>query len=139
MYFVVIDFTIKVKCEVLLLFALSVTRIVVVYVWESVPTGNLGTSWVPSLNLMVLLASSYVKKSGKSVTVVDWTPLPPALSLDVTFIGEKALSNAVISQFVLSAGVWIVGFVTSFTFNGMVTSLVVPSLNVTVAVIFWSP
>ena len=126
-YFVVIDFTIKVKCEVLLLFALSVTRIVVVYVWESVATGNLGTSWVPSLNLMVLVASSYVKKSGKSVTIVDWTPLPPALSLDVTFIGEKALSNAIKSTFWPFAGVWIVGGVTSFTSNGIFTVSVVSS------------
>ena len=66
-------------------------------------------------------------------------PLPCSLSSALTSIFGKALSNAVISQFVFSAGVWIVGFVTSLTFNGIVTGLVVPSLNVTVAVIFWSP
>ena len=49
------------------------------------------------------------------------------------------MSNAVISQFVFSAGAEIVGFVTSLTFNGMVTSLVVPSLKVTVALMFRSP
>ena len=49
------------------------------------------------------------------------------------------MSNAVISQFVPSTGVWIVGEVTSLTFNGMVTGFVVPSLKVTVALIFWFP
>ena len=124
---VVIDFTVNVNCEVLLLFALSVTRIVAVCVWESVPTGNFGTSWVSALNLMVLVASSYVKKSGKSVTVVDWTPLPPALSSDVTLIGENALSNAIKSIFWPFAGVWIVGAVTSFTSKGIVTVSLVSS------------
>ena len=49
------------------------------------------------------------------------------------------MSNAVISQFKFSAGAWIVGLVTSLTFNGIVTSFVVPSLKVTVASIFVSP
>ena len=66
-------------------------------------------------------------------------PLPFALSSALTSIFGKILSNAVISQFLFSSGAVIVGGVTSFTFNGIVTSLVVPSLNVTVAVIFWSP
>ena len=48
---------------------------------------------------MALVASSYIKKSGKSVTVVDLTPLPPILSSDITFIGENALSNAIKSIF----------------------------------------
>ena len=126
-YFVVIDFTVKVNCEVLLLFALSVTRIVAVCVWESVPTGNFGTSLVPSLNLMVLVASSYVKKSGKSVTIVDWTPLPPVLSSEVTLIGENALSNAIKSIFWPFVGVWIVGAVTSLTSNGIFTVSLVSS------------
>ena len=66
-------------------------------------------------------------------------PLPFALSSALTSIFGKALSNAVISQFVFSAGASIIGFVTSLTFNGIVTSFVVPSLNVTVASIFVSP
>ena len=66
-------------------------------------------------------------------------PLPCSLSSALTSIFGKALSNAVTSQFVFSAGAEIVGFVTSLTFNGIVTSLVVPSLNVTVALTLWSP
>ena len=66
-------------------------------------------------------------------------PLPFALSSALTSIFGKSLSNAVISQFVFSAGASIIGFVTSLTFNGIVTSFVVPSLNVTVASIFVSP
>ena len=82
---------------------------------------------------------SYTKKSGNPVTVVDLTPLPPGLSVVATFIEGNVLSNAIKSQFCLSVGVWIVGFVTSFTFIGIATSFTVPSLNVTVAVMFWLP
>ena len=66
-------------------------------------------------------------------------PLPFALSSALTSIFGKALSNAVVSQFVFSAGAVIVGGVASLTFNGIVTGLVVPSLKVTVASIFVSP
>ena len=63
-------------------------------------------------------------------------PLPFALSSELTSIFGRVLSNAVISQFVFSVGAVIVGGVTSLTFNGIVTSLAVPSLKVTVALIF---
>ena len=66
-------------------------------------------------------------------------PLPLTLSSARTSILGKALSKAVISQFVFSPGAEIVGFVTSLTFNGIVTSFTVPSLKVTVALIIWSP
>ena len=66
-------------------------------------------------------------------------PLPFTLSSALTSIFGKVLSNAVISQFVFSVGAVMVGGVTSLTFNGIVTSFVVPSLNVTVASIFISP
>ena len=48
-------------------------------------------------------------------------------------------STAIKSQFCPFVGAWIVGLVTSLTFNGIVTSFVVPSLKVTVASIFISP
>ena len=70
---------------------------------------------------------SYTKKSGSPVTVVDLTPVPPLLSADVTVIEGNVLSNAIKSQFCLSVGVWIVGPVTSFTSNGILTGSVVPS------------
>ena len=73
------------------------------------------------------------------LTSIVSIPLPLALSTASTFIFGKTLSNAVISQFVFSAGFWIVGSVTSLTFSGIVTSFVVPSLKVTTALIFWSP
>ena len=137
--FVIIDLTVIVTCILLLLLALSVTWIVTLYDCSLVPTGNFVTSWTPFLNLIVLVASSYVKKFGNPVTVVDLTPLPPGLSVVVTFIEGNVLSSAIKSQFCLSVGVWIVGFVTSLTFNGIVTSFTVPSLKVTVALIIWSP
>ena len=51
----------------------------------------------------------------------------------------KVLSNAVISQFVLSVGAWIVGGVTSLTSRGIVTVSVVSSRYVTVALIVLFP
>ena len=61
------------------------------------------------------------------MTVVDLIPLPPLLSTEVTVIEGNVLSKAIKSQFCLSFGVWIVGAVTSFTSNGIVTGSVVPS------------
>ena len=119
--------------------ALSVTVIVTLCACTSVPSGRLGTCVTPFLNLIVLVASSYAKKSGRFVTVVDLTPLPPALSSLVTAIFGSCPSTAIKSQFCPFVGAWIVGLVTSLTFNGIVTFFVVPSLNVTVASIFVSP
>ena len=137
--FVIIDLTVIVTCILLLLLALSVTVIVILWVCTSVPSGNFVTSWTPFLNLIVLVALSYTKKSGKPVTVVDLTPLPPELSVAATFIEGNVLSSAIKSQFCLSVGVWIVGFVTSFTSNGIVTGSVVSSRYVTVALIVLFP
>ena len=137
--FVIIDLTVIVTCILLLLLALSVTVIVILWVCTSVPSGNFVTSWTPFLNLIVLVASSYVKKFGNPVTVVDLTPLPPELSVLVTFISGNVLSNAINSQFCLSVGVWIVGFVTSLTSSGIVTESVVSSRYVTVALIVLLP
>ena len=123
----------------LLLLALSVTVIVILWVCTSVPSGNFVTSWTPFLNLIVLVASSYVKKFGNPVTVVDLTPLPPELSVLVTLISGSVLSKAIKSQFCLSFGVWIVGLVTSLTSSGIVTGSVVPSRYVTVALIVLFP
>ena len=81
----------------------------------------------------------YSRKSGNPVTVVDLTPLPPTLSSLVTAIFGSCPSTAIKSQFCPFVGDWIVGGVTSFTFSGIMTSFVVPSLNVTVASIFISP
>ena len=81
----------------------------------------------------------YSKKFGNPVTVVVLTPLPPALSSLVTAMFGSCPSTAIKSQFCPFVGVWIVGLVTSLTFNGIVTSFVVPSLKVTVASIFVSP
>ena len=125
--FVIIDLTVIVTCILLLLLALSVTVIVILWVCTSVPSGNFVTSWTPFLNLIVLVALSYTKKSGKPVTVVDLTPLPPGLSVLVTLISGSVLSKAIKSQFCLSVGVWIVGAVTSFTSKGMSTGSVVLS------------
>ena len=75
-------------------------------------------------------------KSGKPVTVVVLTPLPPALSSLVTEISGFGPSTAIKSQFCPLFDTEIVGFVMSLTFNGIVTSFVVPSLNVTTALIF---
>ena len=119
--------------------ALSTTVIVTLCGSTSVPSGKFGTDVVPSLNWIVLVASLYSRNSGNPVIVVDLTPLPPALSWLVTAIFGFSPSTAIKSQFCPLVGVWIVGAVISLTFNGIVTSLVVPSLNVTVAVIFWFP
>ena len=105
----------------------------------SVPSGKLGTCVTPSLNWTFLVDSLYSRKFGNPVTVVDLTPLPPALSSLVTAIFGFCPSTAIKSQFCPFVGAWIVGFVTSLTFNGIVTSFVVPSLKVTVASIFVSP
>ena len=137
--FVIIDLTVIVTCVLLLLLALSVTWIVTLYDCSLVPTGNFVTSWTPFLNLIVLVVSSYVKKFGNPVTVVDLTPLPPELSILVTFISGNVLSNAIKSQFCLSLDVWIVGFVTSLTSSGIVTVSVVSSRYVTVALIILLP
>ena len=102
-------------------------------------TGSFSTSCFPALNLIEFVVLSYSKYSGNPVTLIVFIPLPLALSSALTSIGGKVLSNAVISQFLFSSGVWIVGFVTSLTFNGIVTSFTVPSLKVTVALIIWSP
>ena len=131
--------TVIVTCALLLLLALSVTVIVILWVCTSVPAGNFVTSWTPFLNLIVLVASSYVKKLGNPVTVVDLMPLPPGLSVAATLISGNVLSNAIKSQFCLSVGVWIVGFVTSLTSSGIVTESVVSSKYVTVALIVWFP
>ena len=91
------------------------------------------------MNTIVPEVWSNVKNGGILFTSIVAIPLPFALSSALTSIFGKVLSKAVISQFVFSAGDWIVGSVTSFTFNGIVTSFTVPSLNVTVAVMFWLP
>ena len=91
------------------------------------------------MNTIVPEAWLNVKNEGILFTSIVAIPLPFALSSALTSIGGNVLSNAVILQFVFSAGVWIIGFVTSFTFNGIVTSFTVLSLNVTVAVMFWLP
>ena len=54
-------------------------------------------------------------------------PLPPGLSVAATLISGTVLSNAIKSQFCLSLGVWIVGFVASLTSSGIVTGSVVSS------------
>ena len=119
--------------------ALSSTSIVILCGCTSVPSGKPGTCVTPVLNLIVLVASSYAKKSGRFVTIVDLTPLPPALSSLVTAIFGSCPSTAIKSQFCPFVGAWIVGLVTSLTFSGIITSFVVPSLKVTVALIVWSP
>ena len=119
--------------------ALSTTVIFTLWGCTSFPSGKLGTDVTPGLNWIFLVDSLYSKKSGKPVTVVVLTPLPPTLSSLVTATFGSCPSTAIKSQFLFSVGAVIVGGVTSFTFNGIVTSLVVPSLNVTVAVIFWFP
>ena len=132
---VVIDFTVIVTFVVASFPALSVTVIVTLCACTSVPSGKLGTCVTPVLNLIVLVTSSYAKKSGRFVTVVDLTPLPPVLSSLVTATFGFRPSTAIKSQFCPFVGVEIVGLVTSLTFNGIVTSFVVPSLKVTVALI----
>ena len=138
-YFVVIDFTVIVTFVVASFPALSTTVIVTLWGCSLVPSGKLGTPVTPALNWIFLADSLYSKKSGKPVTVVVLTPLPPTLSSLVTEISGFAPSTAINSQFCPFVGAEIVGFVTSLTFSGIVTSLVVPSLKVTVAVIFCSP
>ena len=138
-YFVVIDFTVIVICVLVSFPALSITVIVTLWGSTSVPSDKLGTDVIPTLNWIILVASLYSKKSGKPVTVVDLTPLPPTLSSLVTAIFGFSPSTAIKSQFCPLLGVWIVGAVTSLTFNGIVTSFVVPSLKVTTALIVWSP
>ena len=128
-----------VTCVLVLFPALSSTSIVILCGCTSVPSGKLGTFVTPVLNLIVLVASSYTKKSGRPVTVVVLTPLPPALSSLVTAMFGSCPSTAIKSQFCPFVGAWIIGLVTSLTFNGIVTSFVVPSLKVTVASIFVSP
>ena len=61
------------------------------------------------------------------------------LSSLVTEISGFVPSTAIKSQFCPFVGDWIVGGVTSFTFSGIVTSFIVPSLKVTVASIFVLP
>ena len=113
---------------VLVLFpALSSTSIVILCGCTSVPSGKLGTFVTPVLNLIVLVASSYVKKSGRPVTVVDLTPLPPVLSSLVTAIFGFCPSTAIRSQFCLFVGAEIVGAVVSLTSSGIVTGSVVSS------------
>ena len=94
-----------VTCVLVLFPALSSTSIVILCGCTSVPSGKLGTFVTPVLNLIVLVASSYTKKSGSPVTVVDLIPLPPGLSVAATFIEGIVLSNAIKSQFCLSSGV----------------------------------
>ena len=118
---------------------LSTTVIVTLWGCTSVPTGKLGTDVTPDLNWIFLVDSLYSRKFGNPVTVVDLTPLPPALSSLVTEIFGSCPSTAIKSQFVFSVGAWIVGGVTSFTFNGIVTSCSEPSIYVTFAWIVWSP
>ena len=118
---------------------LSTTVIVTLWGCTSVPTGKLGTDVTPDLNWTFLVDSLYSKKSGKPVTVVVLTPLPPTLSSLVTAIFGFSPSTAIKSQLFPLVGAWIVGGVTSLTFNGIVTSFVVPSLKVTVALIVCSP
>ena len=81
----------------------------------------------------------YSRKFGKPVTVVDLTPLPPVLSSLVTAIFGSCPSTAIKSQFCPFVGAWIVGFVTSLTFNWIVTSCSEPSIYVTFAWIVWFP
>ena len=138
-YLVVIDFTVIATFVVVSFPALSTTVIVTLWGCTSVPSGKLGTPDTPALNWIFLVDSLYSKKSGKPVTVVVLTPLPPVLSSLVTEISGFDPSTAIKSQFCPFVGDWIVGFVTSLTFSGMVTSFVVPSLKITVAVMFWSP
>ena len=107
--------------------ALSSTSIVTLCGCTSVPSGKLGTCVTPVLNLIVLVASSYVKKSGRPVTVVDLTPLPPALSSLVTAMFGSCPSTAIKSQFCPFVGDWIVGSVTSLTSKDMSTGSVVLS------------
>ena len=97
--------------------ALSSTSIVILCGCTSVPSGKLGTFVTPVLNLIVLVASSYAKKSGRPVTVVVLTPLPPVLSSLVTAIFGSCPSTAIKSQFCPFVGAEIVGAVTSFTSN----------------------
>ena len=117
--------------------ALSLATIVTPYITLS--ESILGTSLTPSLNTIVPETWSNVKNEGILFTSIVAIPLPFALSFASTFIGGNVLSKAVISQFVCSAGVWIVGSVTSLTFNGIVTSCSEPSIYVTFACIIWSP
>ena len=119
--------------------ALSTTVIFTLWDSTSVPSDNFGTDVTPSLNWTFLVDSLYSKKSGKPVTVVVLTPLPPTLSSLVTAIFGFSPSTAIKSQLFPLVGAWIVGGVTSLTFNGIVTSFVVPSLKVTVALIVCSP
>ena len=77
----------------------------------------------------------YSRKSGRPATVVVLTPLPPVLSSLVMAMFGSCPSTAIKSQFCPFVGAEIVGFVTSLTFNGIVTSFVVPSLKVTTALI----
>ena len=92
-----------------------------------------GTSCTPSLKVIVPVDSSKVKNEGIFLTSIVAIPLPFALSSALIFITGKVLSNAVISQFLFSSGVKIAGSVTSFTFNGIVTSCSEPSIYVTFA------
>ena len=139
LFFSLIDDTVIFAVFSLIFPALSSARIVNENSFDCVPVGSFSTSCFPALNLIEFVVLSYSKKSGNPVTLTDLIPLPFALSSALTSIFGKVLSKAVISQFVLSAGDWIVGFVTSLTFNGIVTSFIVPSLKVTVALIIWSP
>ena len=92
-----------------------------------------GTSRTPSLKVIIPVDSSKVKNEGIFLTSIVAIPLPLALSSALIFITGNVLSNAVISQFLFSSGVKIVGSVTSFTFNGIVTSCSEPSIYVTFA------
>ena len=126
-YFVVIDFTVIVTCVLVLFPELSSTSIVILCGCTSVPSGKLGTFVTLVLNLIVLVASSYTKKSGRPVTVVVLTPLPPALSSLVTAMFGSCPSTAIRSQFCLFVGAEIVGAVASLTSSGIVTGSVVSS------------
>ena len=138
-YFVVIDFTVIITCVLVSFPALSTTVIVTLWGSTSVPSRRLGTDVIPALNWIILVASLYSKKSGKPVTVVDLIPLPPALSSLVTAIFGSCPSTAIKSQFCPFVGACIAGFVTSFTFNWIVTSCSEPSIYVTFACIVWFP
>ena len=116
-----------VTCVLVLFPALSSTSIVILCGCTSVPSGKLGTFVTPVLNLIVLVASSYTKKSGRPVTVVVLTPLPPALSSLVTAMFGSCPSTAIRSQFCLFVGAEIVGAVASLTSSGIVTGSVVSS------------
>ena len=139
MYFVVIDFTVIVTFVVVSLPALSATVIVTLCGSTSVPSDNFGTDVTPVLNWIILVASLYSKKFGNPITVIDLIPLPPALSSLVTAIFGFPPSTAIKFQFCPLVGVWIVGGVTSLTFNGIVTSCSEPSIYVTFAWIVWFP